>query len=127
MENTKKRILFVDDDEAICNLLRRTSERSGKFEVETATSGKSGLDLARSFHPDLIVLDLMLPDISGSNVAAELKESPATEGIPIIFLTGLADGNDSETPVQQAGGSWVMAKPVSPFDVVAMIEKILYN
>lgn len=121
----KKKILFVDDDESICNLLKRATERGGKFVVQTALTGNEALASVRSFMPDLIVLDLMLPDIAGSAVAAALKDDPRTAGIPIIFLTGLAEGQDSGSQPRQTGDNWVMAKPVSPFNVVAAIEKIL--
>lgn len=125
MEDDKKKILFVDDDESICNLLKRAAERDGKFLVQTAQTGKTALETVYEFMPDLIVLDLMLPDIAGSAVASTLKENPKTEAIPIIFLTGLADGQSNNGEPRQTGENWVMAKPVSPFNVVAAIEKIL--
>ena len=125
METKKRKLLFIDDDESICNLLKKAAERNGNYLVQTSLSGEEGLELAENLLPDLIVLDLMLPGLSGSAVAAKLKEKPATSKIPIIFLTGLAETSDDGSNVRQTGDNWIMAKPVNPFEVLETIERVL--
>lgn len=105
------RILIVDDDQAsielIANLFR------GDYEVLFALTGEKGLALAASAAPDLILLDLMLPDIDGFGVCTRLKADPLTRAIPVLFITG-RDDSAAETHGLELGAVDYIAKPINP-------------
>ena len=84
---SKERILIVEDDESIRELLAMTLAASGYGDVVTAADGNEGLSEARACHPDLILLDLMLPYIDGLTICSVLKGDEATRHIPIIMIT----------------------------------------
>lgn len=125
-----KKILIVDDERDVLvylgNILRRE-----RFEVITAASGQEAIELARKLCPDLIVLDMLIPDISGAGVATILSEGEATASIPILFLTGMIDKQEETLIKKQAAGTIsgshvVMAKPVNKKELLTTIRKILF-
>src|SRR4030042_94371 len=81
-------ILIVDDEEDLLWMLGKRLTAEG-YSVLAATNGADALALAKSQHPDIIVLDIIMPEMEGGEVAAELKEHPVTRNIPVIFLTAL--------------------------------------
>src|SRR5207302_2506398 len=81
------RILVVDDEVSIRNLLSRVLAREG-FEVELAMTGVEGVDVATRHRPDLVILDLNLPDLYGEDVCMQIRQNPATENVPVLVLTG---------------------------------------
>src|SRR2546421_11580156 len=86
--NMRKRILLVDDNEDLLELLRLNLKGAG-FSIGTATNGLEAIRKARSINPDLILLDLMLPEIDGFGVCEILRRDPTTSSIPILLLSGL--------------------------------------
>jgi len=82
-----KKILVVDDNHDIVNVVESWLT-ANDYEVYTAYSGGEGLEKSKLLKPDAVILDIVMPDIDGSSVAAEMKEDPGTHQIPIIFLTG---------------------------------------
>jgi CheY-like chemotaxis protein len=82
-------VLCVDDDAANRILVARALERGGRFRVETAATGRECLERARALHPAVILLDWMLPDLSGGDVVAALAADPATADIPVVVLSGV--------------------------------------
>ena len=118
-----KKILVVDDEQETLTHISKILERAD-YEVISTTSGKKALELTRSSQPDLIVLDVVLPDMEGGQVAAALSEDPATERIPIIFLTGIITKQE-ESLVEKTGRHYVMAKPTTGRELLEMISKIL--
>jgi len=118
-----KKILIVDDEQEtlthITNILKRAD-----YEVIPTTRGKEALELANKLRPDLIILDVILPDMEGSEVAAALSENPSTESTPIIFLTGIITKQE-ESLVKRAGRHYVMAKPTTGRELLEMIKTIL--
>ncbi|MFC1755600.1 response regulator, partial [Thermoproteota archaeon] len=90
---TKKKILIVDDEQDIRDLLKAKFERIG-YECFTAEDGLQALELAREKNPNLIVLDLMLPKLSGEEVCRDIKKNPATREIPVIMLTAKESQTD---------------------------------
>ena len=123
MENRKK-ILIVDDDPVVRKVLsaRLTSHQ---FQVVEAGSGSSGIALAREEHPDLILLDVVMPSEDGIQVCAALKQDSATEGIPIIFLTGLSCGLEPFKNIGAQRNSWMFGKPYNPDELLKAIRQIL--
>lgn len=108
----RDRILAIEDDAGVCRLLRHTLARED-FNLQIVTTGKEGLDLAREFHPVLILLDLGLPDINGLEVCRRLKSDPKTRHLPVIILTGNDKESDIVTGLEIGADDYII-KPVSP-------------
>ncbi|MBM7644788.1 two-component system alkaline phosphatase synthesis response regulator PhoP [Scopulibacillus daqui] len=115
------KILVVDDEPSIVTLLSFNLEKAG-FEVLTASTGNEALELAKKFPLDLIVLDLMLPEMSGLNVCKTLRENQMF--IPILMLTAKDDELDKILGLE-LGADDYMTKPFSPREVVARVKAIL--
>ncbi|HNX80763.1 MAG TPA: response regulator [Candidatus Omnitrophota bacterium] len=118
-----KKILVIDDEENFCSLVKLNLEHSTGWAVTTATNGAEGLSLARSLKPDIILLDLLMPDMSGYDVRRSLKSDPETKNIPIILLTAL-NVEESEIISQDCVDDYVV-KPASVKKLKETIEKIL--
>ena len=120
---TPKKILVVDDEQETLSHISNILERAN-YEVIATTKGKQALELANGLKPDLIILDVVLPDMEGSEVAAALSENPSTDCIPIIFLTGIITKKE-ESLVKKAGRHYVMAKPTTGRELLEMIGNVL--
>jgi len=83
----RKKILVVDDEVSLTRMLKRNLEATGRYEVCEENFGARALEAARAFGPDLIVLDVMMPDADGGEVASRLGEDPRLRDVPVIFLT----------------------------------------
>ena len=118
-----KTILYVEDHEVnrkiVRDLLRRTSYR-----LIEAPDGEAGLALAREQRPDLILMDVQLPKLSGIDVTRQLRTEPATAATPIIAITSFALSGD-EQRAKEAGAYAYLAKPYSPFTLLGMIRELL--
>jgi len=119
----KDRILVVDDEEDILELLRFNLTREG-YQVRSASTGEEALSLARAEHPDLILLDLMLPGIDGLEVARRLKGDPLTRGMPIVMLTAKGEESDIVTGLQLGAEDYI-TKPFSRKVLVARLRAVL--
>ncbi len=93
---TNKRILVIDDDEDIQDVALVALEVVGGWEVITASSGSEGIRLAEIERPDAILLDVMMPDLDGIATLEQLKANPATQAIPVIFLTAKVQSGDRD-------------------------------
>jgi DNA-binding response OmpR family regulator len=121
-----KKVLIIDDEEDFCFFVRENLNNTGQFEVFVATNGTYGVDLARNRLPDIILLDLMMPGVSGEQVVEKLKETPETALIPRIFLTALATREDTDGSVlKKSGASYFIAKPVRTKELVMAINEVL--
>ena len=125
VETTAKqtRILAVDDNEDNLLLL---SEVLNVFDCSllTATSGQVALIIAQAYNPDLILLDVMLPDLNGNEVVLHLKHNPITENIPVIAVTALAREEDRDR-LLAAGCSGYISKPYMIEDLEAIVRRTL--
>jgi len=118
------KLLVVDDDDAFRAFLEELLSRS-QYEVLTAANGKEGISLATQEIPDLIILDVMMPDMSGGMAAHYLSENIATQSIPIIFLTSIIS-EDQEMIVDNREGNYqFLAKPIRVEHLLNEIEKCL--
>ncbi len=86
-----QRILHVDDDEFICEIVQKSLAGIDGLELESCTESRKGIELARSFSPDVILMDLKMPDLDGPAFLQTLRDSPETADIPAIFLTGFEE------------------------------------
>ncbi len=120
---TRDRVLIADDNEANVELLEAYL---ADMDVETAVAvdGQDTLDKAASFHPDLILLDVMMPKLSGFEVCQKIKSNPATKQIMILMVTALNEHGDMERAVD-AGTDDFLSKPVDKMSLVKRVENML--
>jgi DNA-binding response OmpR family regulator len=116
-------ILVVDDEEPIRQLVTLYLTKEG-FAVETAADGRAALSRVNAVKPDLLVLDLMLPEVDGWTICRELRRSPLTEGLPIIMLTARDDLIDRILGLE-LGADDYLTKPFNPRELVARIRAVL--
>jgi two-component system alkaline phosphatase synthesis response regulator PhoP len=116
-------ILIVEDEADIANLVKYQLEKEG-LTARTVPDGKQALDLIVRDHPDLIILDLMLPGADGLEVCRRLRANNATQGIPIIMLTAKAEEVDRVLGLEMGADDYV-AKPFSPRELVARVKAVL--
>ncbi|MDP2825346.1 MAG: response regulator [Sulfuritalea sp.] len=119
-----KRILVVDDEPAITRLTKLNLESTGDYEVFTETRGSHAVEAARACRPDLILLDIMMPDMLGSDVAEALHADPALRHIKVVFLTVMLKKR-KENNHQDIGGQHFIAKPCSTAELISTIEEVL--
>ncbi|MGB9601615.1 MAG: response regulator [Limisphaerales bacterium] len=119
----KKKILIVDDEVAFTRTLKLNLERTGLYEVRTENKGRFAAAAAKEFKPDLILLDVHMPDYDGGTVASRLKSDSALKDIPIIFLTATVSTRESGAKGTQRGGFFFLAKPVAIEQLIECIEQ----
>jgi CheY-like chemotaxis protein len=124
MKMEKTKILVVDDEPDQVMILEKMLEARGHT-IITATSGSDAKTRARTQHPDLIILDIALPDILGGDVAATLKQYPQTNGIPIIFLSGIFSKMDESKMGHAVGGNTIFAKPCDLNELETSMERLI--
>ena len=116
-----KSILLIDDDRDVLESLADFLKRNG-YAVLSCDNGKDGLRLAKKDSPALIILDLILPDIDGSDVAAELLQNPTTRNIPIIFLTAVMTKAEQEASGEFIANRCIVAKPCKPSRILELVK-----
>jgi DNA-binding response OmpR family regulator len=123
MDNRKKRILLVDDEVGITRLLKMNLEQTEQYIVRVENSATSALDVGETFHPDLIILDIMMPQLDGGALAQQFKESQLLKDVPVIFLTAAATKEEISSKGGRIGGLPFMAKPIDIPEVIACVER----
>jgi two-component system alkaline phosphatase synthesis response regulator PhoP len=116
-------VLVIDDEQPIRLLCRVNLEAEG-MEVLEAADGPSGLDQARRYQPDVVLLDVMMPGLDGWRVAEQLLEDERTSRIPIIFLTARAEFRDRARGLDIGGVDYV-TKPFNPLDLAQLVRELL--
>ena len=119
-----KKILVVDDEKDVLFILEKTLTVKG-YSVITASNGTNAIALAKSQHPDLIILDVVMPGMDGGEVSAKLQEHPLTRGIPVIFLTGLLTKTEEYEQNHTISSNITFAKPIDTEELLAQIEGLL--
>ena len=116
-------ILLIEDEKNIAELIKYNLEREG-FRVLTAMKGNAGLDMALKEKPDLVLLDLMLPELGGLDICKTLKHNDKTRNIPVIMLTAKGTETDKVVGLELGADDYV-TKPFSPRELVARIKAVL--
>ena len=119
LESGKRKVLIVDDDEELVELLSDVFEKDGRFEVKTANNGFDAGMLVREFRPDLVVLDVMLPDINGKEVCQRIRSDETLESVKIICISGMVE-QDKVAELRLAGANDFMHKP---FNVDRLLDR----
>jgi len=109
---SKKTILIIDDEEDFCYFVKLNLEQTGEFEVLTAYNGTDGINMAKRHLPDLILLDIIMPNMTGTQVAESLRADKVTKDIPIIFVTAIVKRGEVGARDYQFGGNYFIFKPV---------------
>jgi two-component system OmpR family response regulator len=110
LESGKRKLLIVDDDPDLVELLHDTFERDGRFEIKKANNGFDAGMLVKEFRPDLVVLDIMLPDINGKEVCQRIRSDATMEAVKIICISGMVE-QDKVADLRAAGADDFMQKP----------------
>lgn len=125
MNAQKKRILVVDDEPGITRMLKLNLEQTNVYEVMVENSANHAYLSAMSFHPDLIMLDILMPGKDGGQLASDFQESPKFKDTPILFLTAAATKKEVTSGKGLIGGLPFLAKPVDMTEVIASLKKLL--
>ena len=120
---SKEKVLIIEDEKDIVKMLDYNLRKEG-FRVFSANNGEDGLDMARRENPDLILLDLMLPEMDGLDVCKAVKNDAKTTHIPIIILTAKAQESDKVVGLELGADDYV-TKPFSPRELIARIKAVL--
>lgn len=124
MSEKEKQILCIEDETEMIELIRIILERKG-FKVSGATGGEEGLRKVRETNPDLVLLDLMMPDMGGWEVYQQMKADDQTKNIPVIIVTAKAQSIDKVLGLHIAKVDDYITKPFSPADLLKSVEKVL--
>ena len=119
-----KRIIYIEDEQEMIDLVRLILSRKG-YQVKGAIGGQEGLDLVRAESPDLVLLDLMMPDMDGWEVYQQMKAGTTTRGIPVIVITAKAQNIDKVLGVHIAKVDDYISKPFSPQQLIESVENVL--
>lgn len=110
LESGKRRVLIVDDDQGLVDLLVDVFDKDGRFEIRSANNGFDAGMLVKEFRPDLVVLDVMLPDINGKEVCQRVRSDPTLESVKIICISGMVERNKVQE-LRDAGADDFLQKP----------------
>ena len=120
LESGKRKILIVDDDEELVELLADVFERDGRFDIRTTNNGFDAGMLVKEFRPDVVVLDVMLPDINGKEVCQRVRSDETLDDVRIICISGMVEA-DKVADLRSAGANDFMQKP---FEVEKLLERV---
>jgi len=117
-----KRILVVDDEPDITRMVKLVLDQTGLYEVRTENMGRRAIETAREFRPDLILLDVMMPGMLGSEIGERLQADPDLCAIKFIFLTAVVTKDEATRSKGAIGGHTFIAKPISADELCKVVE-----
>ena len=120
LESGKRKLLIVDDDQELVELMSDAFARDGRFEIRTANNGFDAGMLVKEFRPDLVVLDIMLPDINGKEVCQRVRADPNMEDVRILCISGMVE-EDKVQELRLSGADDFLHKP---FDIEELIDRM---
>ncbi|MGJ8638038.1 MAG: response regulator [Opitutaceae bacterium] len=124
-DNTPIRVLIIDDEAPLTRMLKLNLENAGDYIVETLNESTQARIVAKQFKPQIILLDVVMPEADGGDVATMLRESSVTQDIPIIFVSAMVSRQESNKGLYQSGGEYFLAKPVSTELLIDSINRVL--
>ena len=119
-----KKVLIVDDEKEFCSLMRQHLEATGVFEVMVCSESTAALPRAKQFRPHVILLDIQMPVMDGTELAEKLKADEVTQAIPIVFLSGLITKEEAEQKAHLVGGNYFVSKPVKVDDLMHILYTV---
>jgi len=123
LESGKRKVLIVDDDEELVELITDALARDGRFEVRSVNNGFDAGMMVKDYRPDLIILDVMLPDINGKEVCQRVRSDKSMDDVRIICISGMVE-EDKVSELRAAGANDFMHKP---FEVETLVERMCYH
>jgi excisionase family DNA binding protein len=120
LESGKRKVLLVDDDEELVELIKDVLTKDGRFEVRIANNGFAAGMIVKEYRPDLVVLDVMLPDINGKDVCELIRSDPSLEDVRIVCISGMVE-EDKIQELTTVGANEFLQKP---FDVEQLIDQM---
>ena len=120
LESGKRKALIVDDDEELVELIRDVLDADGRYEVRVANNGFDAGMMVKEYHPDIIVLDVMLPDINGREVCQRVRTDPSLDDVKIICISGMVE-QEKVADLKAAGADDFMQKP---FEIETLIDRM---
>ncbi len=123
-DNRASKVVVIEDDPEMINLVKLILKKEG-FDVTGAMGGRDGLDAIEHLNPDLVLLDLMMPDIDGWEVYQTMKANDQTKNIPVIIITAKAQSIDKVLGLHIAKVDDYITKPFSPNELVASVRRVL--
>jgi two-component system, OmpR family, response regulator VicR len=124
MTEKVRKVVYIEDEEDMISLVRLILERKG-FEIKGAIGGREGLAIIHEYKPDLVLLDLMMPDMDGWDVYQQMKSDNLMSDIPVIIVTAKAQNIDKVLGLHIAKVDDYISKPFSPHDLLESIENVL--
>jgi DNA-binding response OmpR family regulator len=124
MSDKKRKILLVEDDSMIVEMYKLRFEEEG-FEVTVTEKGSEAIELANSLKPDIILLDIILPEVDGFNILQSLKSEEKTKSLPILMLTNLAQESDKEKAISMGANDYLVKSQHTPSDVLQKVKEII--
>lgn len=118
------KVLIIEDDQPYRKIYQRKFEVSG-YTVEVAQDGLEGLKKIRSFMPDIVFLDVMMPNVDGFQVLEQTKADPALKHIPMVVITNLSTGDDSQKLLQKGAAAVIVKSDTEPNDIVAKAAELI--
>ena len=119
----KKKILVVDDEESFCRLVKLNLEETGKYEVKTENQSINAIRAVKEFKPDLILLDIVMPNVDGSVISQQLRSDEEFKNIPIVFLTAIVTESEVKDRNGFISGRPFLAKPMPVNKLIDCIEQ----
>lgn len=120
-----KRVLVIDDEASFTRMIKLNLEETGQYIVETTNESRRALEIARELLPDIVLLDVVMPEADGGDVAQSLRSRSVTQHIPIIFVSAMVSKKESNSGFYQSGGEYFLAKPVDTQTLCGAIETVL--
>jgi len=120
-----KRILIIDDEKDFCFFVKKNLEEESCCSVAVCNNPNDAIAKAKEFHPDLIFLDVMMPEMDGGDLAELLRADPEVQFIPIVFLTALVTKDETKKGLNIIKGSYFLSKPVTTQELVSAVNELV--
>ncbi|MFP4157565.1 MAG: response regulator [Opitutales bacterium] len=124
-ERNKTRVLIVDDETTVTRMVKRNLEATGDYQVEAVNDSIDAVNRAKEFLPHIILLDIVMPQADGGDVANGLRSRSATKNIPIIFVSAMVSPKEAQRGLYESGGEHFLAKPINTEILSEAIETVL--
>lgn len=121
----KIRVLVIDDEKQFTKMVQLNLEDTGLYQVHTLNESHKAVEVAKEFQPHIILLDVVMPEADGGDVANNLRIRTATKDIPIIFVSAMVSQKESHSGFYESGGEHFLAKPVTTETLSGAIEEVL--
>ncbi|MFW5874219.1 MAG: response regulator [Verrucomicrobiota bacterium] len=120
-----RRVLVIDDEASFTRMVQLNLEATGNYHVEVVNESPKAYEVAKRFRPDIILLDVVMPEADGGDVANAIRQHADTAKIPIIFVSAMVSPKESSNGFYNSGGEHFLAKPVNKQRLLDAIEKVV--